>query len=590
VPRLLLLATVLCVLPRGSLAEELPEVSLRYRIQVRIDPETRRLAGRETLRWTNRSEGAVARVPLHLYLNAFAHLGTTFIQEGIESFGGWLDLDRFLRQHPDPWGWIAPKRIEQIVDGRRHRAGFRPIQPDDGNPQDLTLVEVRLPRPVPPGGTLELAIRFEARLPVPIARTGCTPDFCLVAQWFPKIGVLELPGVRGAKQPRWAARQFHAATEFYADFADYEVTVEAPAGWTVGATGRQTASGKASGGYRSVRYAQRAVHDFAIALGSDLHDERRAHRPLGKGQPVQVRYLLPRGLAHQVGRARRAAETTIDLFARRVGPYPYETLTVVLPPYRAMRTSGMEYPTLITGTPADPAWDRFPFADFGAAEFTIVHELGHQYFYGLLASNEQEEAFLDEGINSHWDGQGMRAVFGRTASAGWVLGRAVDALEFYRHGLGLARHRIREPLSKRPSALFYPGTQRFHNYHRGALTMWTAVNRFGQPVIDKVFSAYYRRFRFRHPGLEDFLGVVAETGGAEVTAFLREALVKESVPDFRVASPTRAGATAVACGRRSPIPAGCIATGNPTARCAGCPSPGAAATPQMARRSTRAGC
>lgn len=531
VPRLASLVLLPLLLGASAAADPLPEASIRYRINVRIDPATRRLAGEEVLRWVNRSGAAVERVPLHLYLNAFAHLGTTWMKEAEVYFPGWIDRDRFLRRYPDPWGWNEPTAVQQVVDGSRLNAGWRAIQPDDGNPLDRTLVEVRLPRPVPPDEPLTLRVAFAGRLPVPIARTGCRPDFCLAAQWFPKIAALD-PYKRG----RFAARQFHAPTEFFADFADYEVTIEAPGGWTVGATGKRGAR-RVHGAWQRVRHSQRAVHDFAIVLGRELHEARARHRPPGAAA-VEVRYLLPRNLAHQVPRARRAIERTLDLFARRVGPYPYDTLTVVMPPWPARQTGGMEYPTLITGSPADPLWDRFPMRHFRALEFTLVHELGHQYFYGLLASDEQQEAFLDEGLNSHWDGRAMQALFGERASAGWVLGRPVDAVDFYGHAMARDRRRVMEPVRRRPAALFYPGSQRDQIYGRTALTLWTAARRFGVPTLDRVFSTYYKRHRFQHPDAEAFLAAARESGGASVAAFLDEALSREQVPDFRVVTLT----------------------------------------------------
>jgi hypothetical protein len=520
-------------------ADSLPDTKLDYRIRVRIDPSTRRITGEERLRWVNPSDAAVQRVPLHLYLNAFSHLGTTWMREAEESYGARFNPERFLAMYPDPWGWIDPS-IEQVSGGERTGARWRPIQPDDGNRLDRSLIEVTLPRPVAPGETLELRIRFKGRLPEPVARTGCTPEHCMVVQWFPKIAVLEVAGVRHAEKPRWAARQFHAATEFYADFADYDVTIEAPRGWIIGATGKQQGeAGSARGGFQSVRYTQRAVHDFAFVLGRDLHDVRTVYRPRAKGAtPIAVRYLLPRAHAHQVKGARRAIERALDLYARRVGVYPYETLTVVLPPYRARRTGGMEYPTLITGMFADPLWERFPLRHFHAQELVLVHELGHEYFYGLLATNEQEEAFLDEGFTAHFEGQCLRALYGQRGSAGWMLGRPLDNVEFYRFGLTRSRHRIREPLIRRPSALYYPRTQGLHNYNRGALTLWTAANRFGLKKVNRVFTAYYRRHRFGHPDVDDFLEVARESSGAQMSAFLSEAFSRERIPDFRVVSVT----------------------------------------------------
>jgi Peptidase family M1 domain len=501
-----------------------PAPRLSYAIQARVDPASRKLSGQLTLRWTNPSgTKTVSSVPLHLYLNAFSHSETTWMRE-VRAFAGFrFNQADLLRRYPDPWGYLRPTRIQQVGAGK---ASWRPIQPDDGNPLDRTLIEVRLPRPIPPGGTLELRVTFSGRLPVPIARTGCTPRFCLVGQWFPKLGVYQ--------RDRWVARQFHGPTEFFADFADYDVTIDAPAGFVVGATGRRRAlrpgQRGAPRGYTRVRYAQRWVHDFAVVLGRDLLD--RTHRHRG----VDVRYLLPAEAGAQLAQSRRAIEGALDCLGRRVGPYPYRSLTVVLPPHQALNTAGMEYPTLITGASGDALWRGFPLASARIAEQTLVHELTHQYFYGLLASNEQEEALLDEGLTSHWDGQCMREIYGRRASMGRLFGRAFDAPELYTINLARNSRRIRESVRRRPSSLFFPGTAFLHIYSRPALALWTASGLFGQKRMDRVFSSYLTRHRFSHPSTEDLLAAAAEAGGADVGAFLSEALDSRRVPDFRVAA------------------------------------------------------
>src|SRR5262249_41881598 len=155
-------------------------------------------------------------------------------------------------------------------------------------------------------------------------------------------------GVRHALKTRNAARQFHGPTEFYADFADYDVTIAVPSGWLLGATGRAQGEPAPDGAGRvKVQYKQRAVHDFAIVAGRSLVDQVARHTPEGGGPPVDVRYIVPAGSEHQIPRWRRAVEGALDVYGTRVGPYPYETLTVVMMPWWAARTAGMEYPTLI---------------------------------------------------------------------------------------------------------------------------------------------------------------------------------------------------------------------------------------------------
>ncbi|HZO14982.1 MAG TPA: hypothetical protein VFB62_17020, partial [Polyangiaceae bacterium] len=310
---------------------ELPPTDISYRIEVSIDPASRRYSGHEVLRWKNRADRPIDAVPMHLYLNAFANRASTWMRE---SFLRGIEWDEFLRQYDDPWGWVEPTAIRQRTPRGERALSWRAIQPDDENALDRTLIEVRLANAVEPAEWLEIVIEFAARMPVPIARTGCVPDFCLVAQWFPKIAVLDTG--------RWAAHQFHGPTEFYADFADYDVTIDAPSGWLVRATGKsQPPRDPAPDGVQRVRHVQRAVHDFAIVLGSDLVESVDAHRPKGGGPEVEVHYLLPSRAAATdtlLPRARYAVEGTLDILGSEVGPYPYDVLTVVTPPYRGRRT------------------------------------------------------------------------------------------------------------------------------------------------------------------------------------------------------------------------------------------------------------
>jgi hypothetical protein len=508
--------TPITTLSRAGAALELPATSIAYRIDASLDPATRALKGTEEIRWQNRTDEPLAALPVHLYLNAFSHLRTTWMREVPPQR---FQARDFLSLEPDPWGYIEAVSVRQRVKDGERDASLRPIQPDDGNPLDRSLAELTLAEPVPPGGEVVLTIVFEGRLPVPIARTGGARDFFLVSQWYPKIGVIEPAGVRHAPKARSAARQFHGSTEFYADFADYDVTFAAPEGFLIGASGRAEGEPQSDGsGASKVRYKQRAVHDFALVVGRGLADRWARYAPKGGGPAVDVRYIVTSGTEHQIPRWQRAVEGSLDVLGSRVGPYPYDTLTVVLMPFWANRTAGMEYPTLITGAPGDPLWDHPLLARMYQPEAVIVHEFGHQYFYGLLASNEQEEAFLDEGFNSYWEGEVMRAVYGDEASSGYLLGRAMNGADLRAMGLSVAADNIVEPMRKRPS--------------------WLFTGLFGQEEVDKVFAEYFRRFVFKHPDTEDFLAVAAEVGGPDFGAFCREAFDRERIPDYAVTDVT----------------------------------------------------
>ena len=245
------LALVAFLFPGDLQGETLPPDTdvASYEIDVTLDPETHRLVGREKIRWVNRTDQATEEAFLHLYLNAFANVRTTFMRE----FAWW---DESNRTDPgDDRGWIRVDRLT-FDDGSDLLTDVEFVRPDDGNPDDYTLLRVHLPRVVDPGAVIEFEVEFEAQLPQIVSRTGFKGDFHFVAQWFPKIAVFR--GERG-----WNAHQFHALSEFFADFGTYRVTMTIPEDWVLGATGIEVGRSQPEGGKLAITYRAERVHDFA---------------------------------------------------------------------------------------------------------------------------------------------------------------------------------------------------------------------------------------------------------------------------------------------------------------------------------------
>jgi hypothetical protein len=506
----LALLLALAALPAG--ARELPPVPLTCRIELHLDPVTRAFSGKEEVRLRNDSASALDLVPLHLYLNAFAHPRTTWMLEA--------DAADVLATQADPWGFVEPRRIVQHGLGGDHDVQAAAIQPDDGNGQDRTLVQVVLAEAVQPGEDLVLRIDFEGRLPAAFARTGAAPDFVVAAEFFPKIAAL----VDGS----FRAHQFHAATEFFADFGDYDLVVDAPSGWQLTATGRPV---PAPDGRRAFHAA--AVHDVVIALAPVLSTETFVVTPEGQ-DPVEVRLVGAPTAAPVFPRARRAVTFALEFLAAHYAPYPWDSLTVVLPPWAARRLGGMEYPGVVLGPFGDPLWDLGPARGVLYPEAVLVHEVAHQWFQGLVASDEVEAAFLDEGLATYAELR-MMDELSPGASLGSILGYPAE--DDARRRLKLLRTPLRESLAGRPSFLYEPGTWDAQVYARMALTLRTAERLFGTAAVDRLLRDHVRAGSFRHPDLRDLLTVASlQPGVTGLLSFLEEALERPDVPDYRVAS------------------------------------------------------
>ncbi|NID15240.1 M1 family metallopeptidase [Luteibacter yeojuensis] len=493
--------------PRTGSEATLSDRVVSYRIQARLDPVKHTVDGQQQLTWRNRSDRPVSAVFLHLYLNAFEGEGSTFFTERrlLAAHGGSRGIAPVKKGE---WGYIDLGNVEQ--DGAALK--WRYVHPDGGPQTDHTVVRVDLAQPVPAGGSVTLDMNFHSQLPRVIIRTGYVGKFHMVGQWFPKIGVLELPGERGAAEPRWNVHEFHFNSEFYADFGEYDVRVTAPKDYLVAAVGEQQGDPTPEGNDLTWHFIQGDVHDFAwmAAPGYKTLDGEYT----GPGSPrVKVRVVYPPEYEASAKPVLKASIDSLAYFSGTLGPYPYKTLTAVVPPFNASEAGGMEYPTFFTAESFVKVKPKT--LDEYLLDFVTIHEFGHGYFYGLLASNEFEEPMLDEGLNEYWDDRmlrerGQKVYLTKPLLQFFGVEPPLDAFMLERM-TGTLRHPS-DPLGQnawdRLSSADY-GTV----YSRTATAMHDLEERLGKEVTEKAFRQYYATWHFRHPGIGDLQATLAAVSG-----------------------------------------------------------------------------
>ncbi len=524
--------------------ERLPEPVYQVWLDARLDDEGV-IHGRETLRWRNTSSVPVEDLQVHLYLNAFASNRSTFMVES----GGQLRGDEFDEER---WGYVEIESIS-LPGGTDLKPVEQYIAPDDGNPDDRTVVRYPLPEPLPPGAWIDVEIEFESRLPDVFARTGIHGDFVLAGQWYPKIAVFEDAGARGRAEPGWNAHQFHANSEFYADFGDYEVTLTLPDRYQgkIGATGKMQGEPVVAGGNVTVTFAQAGVHDFAWTADpgylvlterfdpvADVPEElrRRWTATLGLSaeeialSPVEITLLLRPENAAQAGRYFRSAKEAIRGYGLRLGAYPYETLTLVDPAWGALGAGGMEYPTFITlATHPLLTWPMFD--EVHAPELVTIHEFGHQFFQGMIASNEFEESWLDEGINSYYE---MEVMEDEYAPYALRLPGVFATSAFEQQRASIAGGGYSDPVAA-PSWGFLIGDSYFQNsYPRPAVTLRHLENLLGPETYHRAMRSFFQRWQFGHPSTADFEAAIEGVAGIDLDWFFDQALHSTRTLDYAV--------------------------------------------------------
>lgn len=476
-----------------------------YTLHARLDPEAHTVEGRGEIVWRNDSRVAQDHLFVHLYLNAFADEESVFMRES----GRQLRGVRFRGV-----GGIEVTRFE--LEGRDLLANAD----DELEENDHTQLRVPLPSPVAPGESIEIQMAWTSTLPPVFARSGYHGDFHMVAQWFPKIARLEPDG-------EWASFPYHGHGEFYADFARYALTVEVPTDWEVGATGRLVDESMEGDHVRRVFEAER-VHDAAFAA-APWFVERWASHTRGDGQEVRVRVLHPPGFESAVETHVEVTLEGLAHYGARFGEYPYDVLTVVVPPRGADGAAGMEYPMLfVTAGP----WFAMRGLPIALHDEVTAHELGHQWFQGLVASNEVQWPMLDEGLTEWITGDLLRERHGEAASGIRILGLAIDGFELRR---GFALRGKQTPPPGRPAHAFRGSAYGRSVYGRTSTVLETVARTWGRSRFYRALGSYARSQRFGHPTPEDlFRAFDAEYGSWMSRRILRPALMDGAVGSHRV--------------------------------------------------------
>ncbi|WP_375771565.1 M1 family metallopeptidase [Archangium gephyra] len=508
-----------------TLGPPLSERVTGYEIDARLDPATHALTGQETITWRNRSGEPQATLWFHLYWNAFKNDRSTFYREA-KVMGGVRDEDAsspdFPEREPDEWGYSNVKAL-RVKGGADLLPTLRFEHPDDDNAEDQTVFTVTLPEPVPPGGGVTLELQWEARVPKVIARAGRSDSgFYLMGQWFPKLGVLEVPPEGGATSPRWNCHQYHSASEFYADFGTYDVRVTVPRTMKVGATGVLVERRENPDGTHTLRYHQDDVHDFAWTASERFEVLEDVFRSPGLPEVGLTVLLDPKH--HRSGPQLLAAtKASLEHYGRWWSPWPYPHLTVVAPPTDGTAAGGMEYPTFITAVGrAEPGEPR----DFLIWQ-TVAHEFGHNYWQGLLASNEFEEPWLDEGVNSYGTYKLCLAENVRVNPAdffphplrglvGPLFAQDWDERERMR---GMSGPRENSPIIQAAWKYRTKGDYFRNSYGRTQVTLFALEQWVGEETMARILRTYVERWKFRHPRGEDFFAVANEVSGQDLGWF-----------------------------------------------------------------------
>jgi hypothetical protein len=263
-----------------------------------------------------------------------------------------------FRLWPNGPGERASLAVSGItVDGRPSRAQ-RPSP---------TVLVVPLGRQIKPGLALRVHLTWRLKLSRDGFRMNVRDGFVRLASFFP---ILPWDERRGWVVDPPTPLRAEAST---APTADFDVTVHAPAGMRLLATGRRASPS---------RWVARGVRDFALAGGPFDEVTRTVDAPL----PVRLTVAAPGGEQAAAEAFANRAARALSVFSARYGPYPWPTLALVVMP--DLSRFGIEYPNLIFQGPV-------------SLERATTHEVAHQWFYSLVGNDQARDPWLDESL-ANW--------------------------------------------------------------------------------------------------------------------------------------------------------------------------------------------
>ncbi|HEX7140340.1 MAG TPA: M1 family metallopeptidase [Vicinamibacterales bacterium] len=509
----------------GAISPPLSPRNANYAITARLDPATRTIMGQERIVWRNITSTTATELQFHLYWNAWKNMKSTFMRERVLA-GVRNDEDR----PPSDWSSIDVTAIKLITPSSVDLTTSQHfITPDDDNTDDQTVMAIPLPKSVGPGAEVSIELTWTAHVPRTFARTGAIGNFFFIAQWFPKLGVL--------RQDGWNTHQFHAGTEFFADYGSYDVSLSVPQRWIVGATGLERERRDNADGTATHRYYQDDVHDFTWTTSPDFV-ERTARFEHPTLPPVEMRLLLQPEHVSQTDRHFDATRTTLKYYGEWFGAYPYGHITIVDPAFQS-GAGGMEYPTLFT---AGTRW--LAPQHVTTPEAVTVHEAGHQFWYGIVGNNEFEDAWMDEGFNTFSTARAVSQVYDPNYLAlryfggfvPWVFKDVPLPRETEGNGLTGYRRAAKSDVQATPTFRYSLATGGNITYNKTGLWLNTLERWLGWPTLQRIMSTHFDRWKFKHPTPADFFAIANEASGRDLVWFFDRVYRSADVFDYGVDS------------------------------------------------------
>ena len=460
--------------------------------------------------------------------NAFKERNTAFNRQRVRqgATGTYFAKPKYLGNY---------KGLEFTADGIGADLKFEKDNPD--------IAKLYLPKPLASGAKTTIKSPFILKIPGSFSRLGHVGESYQMTQWYPKPAVYDQEG--------WHPMPYLDMGEYYSEFGSFDVSITLPENYVVGATGvLQNQSEKdflkqkiaetntkmskpftgnydippSSKNMKTIRYKAEKVHDFAWFADKRFMVQKSAVK-LANGKEVDTWTFFTEQEGELWKKGIDYVDRSVEFYSELVGDYPYPQATAVQSALSA--GGGMEYPMItVIGLSGNAK----------SLDAVITHEVGHNWFYGILAFNERDHAWLDEGINSYYDHRYLIKYYG-DPQAGVLpdfLSRRTDYPENELGTLYPARMGIDQPSSTH-SDKFIPINYWIGAYEKPAEAFRYLEKYLGDYRFDRAMQAFYENWKFKHPGPKDFENAMSQNTAEDLSWFFDGFIYSTDRMDYGIA-------------------------------------------------------
>ncbi len=507
-----------------------------YKIEVTLNDKNHEVYGDIEITYQNNSPDALEIIYMHLWPNAYQN-GTALAKQFLQN----KETDMYYADDKD-LGGISNLNFK--INGTNINWEL------DVNNKDIAILNLQ--KPLQSGESLVISTPFLVKIPASFSRLGHVGESYQMTQWYPKPAVYDRFG--------WHPIPYLNFGEFYSEYGTYNVKITLPENYVVGATGilqnkeeieflmqkvemtNQTIESDAFGentkndsfppssaALKTIEYRANNVHDFAWFADKRFYVQKSFVK-LESGAIVDTWAMFTNFESDIWAKAVEYVNRSVAYYSERIGEYPYPHATAVQSALSA--GAGMEYPMITVIGPS---------GDAKSLDNVITHEVGHNWFYGILGSNERDYPWMDEGMNSYYEGDYMTRYYGKSSLDIGIPEIAMQLLDAKDLDLEKMSYLWQARQMKNQPMNTTSGDLTMINYQLSAYSIPSMMFKYlemylGTAEYDRVAKIYFDTWKFHHPYPSDVKALFEKETDHDLSWFFDDFFNTRKTIDYALGS------------------------------------------------------